>query len=89
MKLQYLFLSFVNYRFMLSFLTTFTISVTVVSICMYGTKAGVWVQNVFTITKFLALLFLVSLAVAYLCQGKYLLFIIKLIPLFREENFSN
>ncbi|KAL5272469.1 hypothetical protein ACHWQZ_G000616 [Mnemiopsis leidyi] len=42
---------------------------TVVSICMYGTKAGVWVQNVFTITKFLALLFLVSLAVAYLCQG--------------------
>jgi len=42
---------------------------TVVSICMYGTKAGVWVQNGFTITKFLALLFLVCLAIAYLYQG--------------------
>lgn len=42
---------------------------TVVSICMYGTKAGVWVQNGFTITKFLALIFLVCLAIAYLCQG--------------------
>ncbi|XP_063691607.1 cystine/glutamate transporter-like [Bolinopsis microptera] len=42
---------------------------TVVSICMYGTKAGVWVQNGFTITKFVALIFLVFLAIAYLCQG--------------------
>lgn len=41
----------------------------VVSICMYGTKAGVWVQNGFTITKFLALIFLVSLALAYLFRG--------------------
>jgi len=42
---------------------------TVVSICMYGTKAGVRVQNGFTVTKFVALIFLVCLAVTYLRQG--------------------
>lgn len=43
--------------------------VTVIGICIYGTKLGVWIQNGFTIMKVLALIFLVVLGIVYLSKG--------------------